>query len=131
MRLGARASYALTPAFTLRTAVTANWTAEEVDTNSTLTNAAGLLPGDCTVRASAGAGGTCRDQGDARYLGTELNVGFQWRFAPNVAFDLVGAYMWSGEALATHLTTGNTGGARNGRNPQDVQSIAARMRYSW
>jgi hypothetical protein len=130
MRLGARASYALTPAFTLRTAVTANWTAEEVDTASSLTNAAGLLPGDCTNRAAAGAG-TCRDNGDARYLGTEFNVGFQWRFAPNVAFDLVGAYMWAGEALATHLTTGNTGGARNGRNPQDVQAVTARVRYSW
>ncbi len=130
IRVGARASYALTPAFTLRTAVTGNWTAEEVDTASTLTNAGGLLPGDCTNRAAAGAG-TCRDNGDSRYLGTELNLGFQWRFAPNVAFDLVGAYMWSGNALATHLTTGNVGGARNGRNPQDVQAVSARMRYSF
>jgi hypothetical protein len=117
IRAGLRASYALTPAFTLRTAVTANWTAEEVDTSSTLTNAAGLTPGDAN--------------GDARYLGTELDLGFQWRFAPNVALDVVGAYNFAGSALATHLTTGNTGGARNGRNPQDTQSVIARIRYTF
>jgi hypothetical protein len=130
LRLGARASYALTPAFTLRTAVTANWTAEDVDTASTLTNAGGLLPGDCTVRASTDSG-ACRDRGDASYLGTELNLGFQWRFAPNVAFDVVGSYMFSGNALATHTITGNTGGARNGRDPQDIQAVTARVRYTF
>jgi hypothetical protein len=117
IRLGLRASYALTPAFTLRTAVTANWTAEEVDTSSTLTNAAGLLPGD--------------GNGDARFLGTELDLGFQWRFAPNVAFDVVGAYNFAGNALSRHLATGNTGGARNGRDPQDTQSVIARIRYTF
>jgi hypothetical protein len=117
IRAGARASYALTPAFTLRTAVTANWTAEEVDTSSTLANASGLTPGD--------------GNGDTRYLGTELNLGFQWRFAPNVAFDTVASYMFAGNALATHLTTGNVGGARNGRNPQDIQAVTARIRYTF
>jgi hypothetical protein len=128
IRAGLRASYALTPAFTLRTAVTANWTAEEVDTASTLTNGGGLTPGDCTV-AQLGAG--CRDSGDARFLGTEIDLGFQWRFAPNVAFDVVGAYNFAGNALARHLATGNTGGARNGRDPQDTQSVIARVRYTF
>jgi hypothetical protein len=117
MRVGARASYALTPAFTLRTGVTASWTAEEVDTSSTLAAATGLTPGDAN--------------GDARYLGTELNLGFQWRFVPNVALDVVGSYMWAGEALTTHLTTSGTGVAQNGRGPQDIQAITARVRYSW
>jgi hypothetical protein len=117
IRAGVRASYALTPAFTLRTAATANWTAEDVDTSSTLTNAGGLAPGD--------------GSGDTRYLGTELNLGFQWRFAPNVAFDTVASYMFAGNALATHLTTNNAGVARNGRNPQDIQAVSARIRYSF
>jgi hypothetical protein len=117
MRVGARASYALTPSFTVRAAANANWTAEEVDTSSTLTAATGLTPGDAS--------------GDARYLGTELNLGFQWRFVPNVAFDMVASYMIAGNALATHLTTSNTGVAQNGRNPQDIQAITARVRYSW
>jgi len=135
IRAGARASYALTPAFTLRTAVTANWTAQSVDTNSTLTNGAGLLPGDCTNRAAAGAG-TCVDQGDNSYLGTEIDLGFQWRFAPNVAFDMVFAHNFSGNALATHTTVGNCSGAvvcgaRNGRNPKDIDSVTARVRYTF
>ena len=119
MRVGFRASYALTPAFTLRGAVTASWTAEDVDTSSVLTAAGGLAPGDA--------------RGDASYLGTEINLGFQWRFAPNVALDVVGAYQFSGNALATSCVGApcNTAGGVNGRNPQDAQSAVARVRYSW
>jgi hypothetical protein len=117
IRFGLRASYALTPAFTLRTAVTASWTAEEVDTSSTIATATGLTPGDAN--------------GDAQYLGTELNLGFQWRFAPNVAFDLVGAYQFTGNAYAAHLVTSGTGVAQSGRNPQDAQSVVGRVRYTW
>jgi hypothetical protein len=117
MRIGARASYALTPAFTIRAAANANWTAEDVDTSSTLSAATGLTPGD--------------GSGDTSYLGTEINLGFQWRFVPNVALDVVGSYMFSGNALATHLTTSNTGVAQNGRNPEDIKAITARVRYSW
>jgi hypothetical protein len=133
MRVGARASYALTPAFTLRTAVNANWTAEEVDTSSTLAGATGLTPGDCTPAQHAAG---CRDSGDSRYLGTELNLGFQWRFVTNVALDVVGSYMFAGPALSTHLTTGNCVVAgcavpQNGRDPKDVSAITARVRYTW
>jgi hypothetical protein len=70
--------------------------------------------------------------GDSQYLGTEINLGFQWRFAPNVALDMVGAYMFAGNALATHLTTNTaTGIATSGRDPQDVMAVTARVRYSW
>jgi hypothetical protein len=125
MRIGLRGSYALTPAFTVRAAANANWTAEDVDTSSTLTAGGGLLPG-CAGTANACSNGT------ASYLGTEINLGFQWRFVPNVAFDVVGSYMFSGNALATHLTThGATGVAQNGRNPEDIKAITARVRYSW
>ena len=118
IRVGARASYALTPAFTIRAAANANWTAEEVDTSSVLAAGTGLTPGD--------------GSGDSRYLGTEINLGFQWRFAPNVAFDVVGAYMFAGNALSTHQTISPvTGAAVNGRNPQDIQAVTARVRYSW
>ena len=137
-----RASYALTPAFTLSSAFNANWAAEKVDTASNLTAATGLIPRCSTVGfgvgASAVAGLTaaqafnCVDRGTARYLGSELNLGFQWRFAPNVAFDLMGAYMWAGNALSTATSTNiTTGIPSNGRNPQDVQSVAMRVRYSF
>jgi hypothetical protein len=119
IRAGIRASYALTPAFTLRAAVNANWTAEQVDTSSVLTGATGLTPVD--------------GSGDNRYLGTEINLGFQWRFAPNVAFDLVGAYSWAGNALAVSCVNAACGAAAgvNGRNPQDSASAVARVRYTW
>lgn len=132
IRAGMRARYDLTPAFSVRTAVTANWTAEKVDTASTLANASGLTPGDCSV---AQANGGCRDRGNASFLGTEIDLGFTWKFAPNVALDVVGAYNFAGHALATHTSTGAcsgaTCGARSGRNPQDSQSVVTRVRYTF
>ncbi len=106
MRFGARATYALTPAFSVNGAVTASWTAEKVDTSSALATTSGLTPGD--------------GSGDDRYLGTEADLGLTWRFAPGVAFDLVGAYLFAGDAL---------GFANN--DPEDVKTIAARVRYTF
>jgi hypothetical protein len=134
IRAGARASYAPTPAFTLRAAANANWTAEPVDSSSTLIAATGLTP--CAGLTGA-VGANCdaavhAKNGDSQYLGTEINLGFQWRFAPNVAFDMVWAYMFAGNALATHQTVHPvTGIATSGRDPQDVMSVAARVRYTW
>ena len=141
IRIGTRASYALTPAFTLRAAVSAQWTAQEVDTtNSVLTAANGL--GLCVIGTPGGPTGPASAQqcdrvvaqkdGDSRFLGTEVNLGFQWRFVPNVALDVVGSYMFAGNALTTHLTANsNTGILTNGRNPQDIMAVTARVRYSW
>jgi hypothetical protein len=119
MRAGMRASYALTPSFTLRGAVVANWTSEEVDTSSVLTDAGGLLPVD--------------GSGNARYLGTEVDLGFQWRFAPNVALDVVGAYHFAGPALSRSCVDAACGTATgvNGRDPQDSKSLVARIRYTF
>jgi hypothetical protein len=134
IRAGARASYALTPAFTLRAAANANWTAEPVDSSSTLIAATGLTPcagltGAVAVNCDAAVHAK---NGDSQYLGTEINLGFQWRFAPNVALDMVGAYMFAGNALATHQTVHPvTGISTNGRDPQDVMAVTARVRYSW
>ena len=118
IRLGARASYNVTPAFTVRGAVVANWTAEKVDTSGIKTAAAGIIPGD--------------GSGDDRYLGTEVDLGFQWRFAPGLALDVVGAYTFAGDALdARFATNTNTGLTRHHGESGDVQSISARVRYSF
>jgi hypothetical protein len=117
IRVGLRANYALTPAFTLRAMASAAWTAEEVDTSSTVASGTALTPGDA--------------DGDARYYGTELNLGFQWRFAPNVAFDMVGSYLFTGSAMAAHTITSIQGVTANGRDPKDVQVVSARVRYSF
>jgi hypothetical protein len=45
---------------------------------------------------------------------------------------VVGAYQFSGNALAAHtVTSANCATGCNARNPEDVQTIAARVRYSW
>jgi hypothetical protein len=140
IRAGVRGSYALTPAFTVRAAASANWAAQDVDTSSNLTTGTGLIPRCSTLAATQMGGATlsqgqaanCVDNGTARYLGTEIDLGFQWRFAPNVAFDLVGAYMFAGNALSTaQVQNPTTLVVTNGRNPQDVQTVVARVRYSW
>jgi hypothetical protein len=111
-RIGGRGSYAMTPAFSVNAAAMLSWTAEEVDTSSTLAAASGLTPGDA--------------RGDESYLGMELNLGLTWRFAPNVAFDLVGAYLFAGDALA--YAAGPNGPSPD---PEDVKTIAARVRYTF
>ena len=116
-RLGARASYAVTPAFTLRAGVTANWTDKKVDTDGTKAAATGITPGDF--------------RGDDRYLGTELDLGFQWRFAPGLAFDMVGSYGWNGDAMATATATPGVGAARAASDVKDTQAVTARLRYNF
>ena len=136
MRFGTRVSYALTPAFTVRAAFNANWTAHAVDTQtSTITAGAGVAP--CTAvnfaAAVAAAGqGACVPTGNASYLGSEINVGFQWRFVPNVALDAVYAHQWAGNALSSVTATNvNTGVALSARNPKDADMVVARIRYSF
>lgn len=118
VRAGSRASYALAPAFLVRGALTALWTAEAVDTSSTLAAATGLTPGDF--------------RGDSRHLGTELDLGFQWRLAPGLALDVVTAWLWAGRALGqATATSGGTGAVRRAREPQDVRTTVARLRYTF
>ena len=126
---GFRASYAVTPAFTLRTVVNARWTAEEVDTASAVSAGAGLTPRCGAVALDTG---TCADRGTSRYFGTELNLGFQWRFVTNVALDVVGTYFFAGSALSSPAVTNTaTGVVQDSRNPKDAQALSARMRFSF
>lgn len=120
IRLGAKAAYAVTPAFSLRTAVIANWTDEKVDTDGTLVNTTGITPSN-----TPGDGGS-------RYLGTEVDLGFVWKFAPGVAFDLVGSYGFTGSAMETATSqNGNTAIVKRDKNAQDSQAVTARLRYTW
>src|SRR2546428_1038265 len=84
-QLGARATYALTPALSRWVAVTPTRAAAKVDTNTSAsrTHITGPI------------------EGDSRYIGTESSIGFTWKFAPNVAFDWSGAYLAAGKALDT------------------------------
>ena len=132
IRGGARASYALTPAFTVRGSVIPTYTAEKVNNDGIKAGGSGVTPGNFGRAISEGS----------RYLGTEIDAGITWRFAPGLTFDLVGGYMFIGDgyssalATANPATTTNVNGAttainRPDTNVKDVSTVAARVRYSF
>jgi hypothetical protein len=140
VRFGTRASYALTPAFTVRAVFNANWTDKGVDTQtSTITTqgagASGVAPCTGTGFAAAVAAngqGACTPTGNASYLGSELNVGFQWRFVENVALDMVYAHLWAGNAMSSVTAqNANTGATLSNRNPTGADMVVARIRYTF
>lgn len=116
-QFGAKVAYAVTPAWTVGAAVTSAWTAKKVDTDGTLSAGSGITP-------SAGAGG------DERYLGTELNLSTTYRFAPGIAFDLAGGYLFAGDALG-HSTTGAFAAPGSAKDPDDVFIATSRVRFSF
>jgi hypothetical protein len=107
--LAAAVDYAVTPAFILHAVGNAQWTAEKVDTDGTylanVANPNGITP---------------QNGGNDNYLGTEIDVGFTYRFAPNVAFDLLGGYLIAGDARGV-----------NGQEPEDITKVTARLRVTW
>lgn len=121
MFVAAAVDYALTPALTLKGLANVSWTDEPVDTSGVITNATGL--------SSPRIRGT-RDE--ESYLGTEVNLGLTYRFAPNVAFDLVGAYLFAGDAL-NHARTGSctTAAACKIYDAQDVWKFSSRVRLTF
>lgn len=108
--LAGAVDYAVTPALTLLGTANASWTAEKVDTQGVL-----------SANGITSTGG-----GNANYLGAELDLGFTYRFAPNVAFDLVGAYMWAGNALDHKRTA-----AGQVEDADDIWKGVARIRVTW
>jgi hypothetical protein len=116
IQLGAKATYALTPALSLMAGVNGHWTAEKVDRNSTALAGAGLLP--------VFAGPTPRDS--SRYVGTEFMSVLSWRFAPGLSWDNAVGYMIMGRAL--DAITDPTAGPRN---TTDVSIVTSRVRLSF
>jgi hypothetical protein len=113
MGFALRATYSLTPRLAFYGIASPTWTAEKVDTDTT----AGV------IRSVPTSGG------DSRYIGTEVDLGTTWRFAPNTVFDLVGAYLFAGGALDTREAVAPTGTAE--RDSKDGWTVAARVRLSF
>jgi hypothetical protein len=150
-RLGTKVTYALTPAFSVFGRANASWTAEAVDTHGLIDVASGghgITPctPTSTVPGALGsfAGGTisCNpNTGRRNYLGTELNLGLTYKFAPGLQLDLVGGYLLAGQALNTAASTPNCAvdGAnttcgftrRSNGDSKDVETVAARFRYTF
>ena len=122
-----RATYSLTPALAFYGVVSPNWTAEKVDTHTgcPALNAGNSQTG-CLSRVAIG--NISFAQGDSSYIGTEINGGMTWRFAPNAAFDLAGYYLFAGDAL-------DMSEALNGqvvkRSSRDGYYASARVRLSF
>jgi hypothetical protein len=120
-----KATYNLTPELSFTGTISPTWTDQKVDTDTTI--AAG--------GASRTAPAALTNGGDSRYIGTELDALMTWRFAPNTAFDLQGAYMFAGSALDTRETLAAPSGLGAGtsvkRDSADGWTIAARVRMSF
>jgi hypothetical protein len=108
MGFALRATYSVTPALAFYVIGSPTWTEEKVDTDTT---------------SGTGGRGAPTSAGDSRYIGTEADLGMTWRFAPNTVFDLVGAYLFAGEAL--DAVNANNSDAR------DAWTVAARVRLSF
>jgi hypothetical protein len=125
-----RAIYDLTPSFSLRGIVNAYWTAEEVDTNvptGFLGNREAYDVKTAALCAAAHAGVNCdRPTGNDSYLGTEVDFGFTWRFAPGLTLDGVYAHLFAGSARdAAQNVFGKP------REAEDVSYSALRVRYAF
>jgi hypothetical protein len=122
-----RATYSITPALSVYGVVSPAWAAEKVDTDTgcpALTVATSNT--GCTSRVATNSNSFV--EGDNNYLGTELNGGFTWRFAPNAAFDLAAYYLFAGSALET---TELLNGVPVKRNQNDAYYATARVRLSF
>ena len=116
-----RAIYSVTPAFDLRAVVSPAWTAKSVDTDGTLTFS-GIGNSNGNMIPGPGA------KGDSSYMGTEVDLGLTWRFAPGLTFDMVGAVLFAGHAL-------DISEVQNGvlvkRDAKNVYTFTSRIRYSF
>ena len=128
---GVRVTYSLTPELAIYTSVSPTWTAQKVDTDTTV---AGITQsGSAGIRVcsrAADIGSTCFVKGDSSYLGTEADLGLTWRFAPNTAFDLVGAYLFAGSALDTRVCNGAAGPCHK-EDAANAWTAVARVRLAF
>jgi hypothetical protein len=127
-QLAARATYLATHDLDLRAVVTSGWTARSVDTDGTTAFAGGgssAGPITCNT-ATTGPGAGCR--GDASYMGTEIDLGLTWRFAPGLSFDLVGAVLFTGGAFDTSEVVNGELTKRSARN---VYTVVSRVRFAF
>lgn len=111
---GVKATYSLTPAFSVFGIVQPSWTAEDVDTNGAI-GASGITPRDA--------------RGNEDYLGTEIDFGFTWSFAPRITLGVVYAHLFSGDALNGCVPISVS--CDRPRDAKDVDSVAARVRFTF
>jgi hypothetical protein len=119
-QLGAKATYAITPALSVMAGANGHWTAEKVDRDGTAVAGAGISP-QFTV-----PGGGSQNRDSSRYVGTELQAQISWRFADGLVWDNQFGYMFMGSALDG--VTDPTVGPRNTNNPF---MLTSRVRFTF
>ncbi len=118
IQLGARATYALTPDFSVYGGWNGHWTPQAIQKNAiALAPASPLIIPLFTGQAA---------NAKSNYIGNEIFAGLTWRFAPGIALDGAGGYLWAGPALDAY--TNATQGAREARN---VYILTSRVRFSF
>jgi hypothetical protein len=116
IQLGARATYAVTPTLSLYGGWNGHWTPHAIQKNA-------LFPGGGTI-VPLFTGQEAKSA--SNYIGNEIFAGLTWRFAPGIALDSAGGYMWTGPALDAF--TNAVQGAREARN---VYLLSSRIRFSF
>jgi hypothetical protein len=120
--------YALTPALTFTGLANASWSRYKVNTRSILT-LNGLA--QCPATITAGFGNCVSDgRGNEQFLGVEAALGMTYRFAPNVALDVIGSYMWTGPALDNAGVAGGVIGP-DPRESKDIAKFTTRLRFTF
>ena len=123
-QVGAKATYALTPALSFMAGANLHWAAEKVDRDGVATAGAGITPAFAgpTPRGNHGGWGF----GSDRFIGTELQAQISWRFADGLVWDNQFGYMFMGPAL-----DGVTDPAAGGRNTNDPFMVTSRVRFTF
>jgi hypothetical protein len=116
IQVGARATYAWTPAFSMYGGANWNWTAQPVQKNAIPLSGGGLIP---LFEGQAA-------NNKSNNIGPEVFAGLTWRFAPGLALDSAGGYMWTGPALDAV-----TNPAQGERDAKDVYILTSRIRFSF
>jgi hypothetical protein len=116
IQLGARGTYAWTPAFSTYAGWAGNWTPQAVQKNAIPAANSGLIPIFTGQSANA----------KSNYIGNEIFAGLTWRFAPGLALDSAGGYMWTGPALDAV-----TNPAQGPRDAKNVYILTSRIRFSF
>lgn len=120
-QLGAKATYAITPALSVMAGANGHWTAQKVDRDGSVTTTGSGITPQFTV-----PGGGSQTREASRYVGTELQAQISWRFADGLVWDNQFGYMFMGKAL-----DGVTDPAAGARNTNDPFMLTSRVRFTF
>jgi hypothetical protein len=129
-QVGGKATYSFTPALDVYLLGQTIWTQKSVDTDEVFA----IVP----LQASAGTRlfgsvlvpNIADPDGDENYLGTELNAGLTWRFAPGLTLDMVYGHLFAGHALNQRQRS-LTGAVTEVRKAKDADTGVVRVRFSF